>query len=101
VFSIGFLELMMIAVVALLVLGPDRLPGAVREAAMWVGRIRHQANALRRELEDQIDEIENESVIAELKKGRKFLDDVQCELNRDIAAVVGRNEAGRPEDRKT
>jgi sec-independent protein translocase protein TatB len=38
-FDIGFTELLLIGVVALIVLGPDRLPGAVRTAGLWIGRI--------------------------------------------------------------
>jgi sec-independent protein translocase protein TatB len=41
-FDIGFSELLIIAVVALLVLGPERLPRAARLAGMWVRRARAQ-----------------------------------------------------------
>ena len=37
-FDIGFSELILIGVVALLVIGPERLPVAARVAGLWVGR---------------------------------------------------------------
>ena len=39
-FDIGFSELLVIAVVALLVLGPERLPKAARYAGLWVRKAR-------------------------------------------------------------
>ena len=37
-FDIGFWELSLIAVIALLILGPERLPRAARELGLWVGK---------------------------------------------------------------
>lgn len=39
-FDIGFWELALIAVVALLVIGPERLPGVARTAGLWLGKAR-------------------------------------------------------------
>lgn len=39
-FDVGFWELMIIGVVALLVIGPERLPSLARKAGYWVARIR-------------------------------------------------------------
>ena len=39
-FDIGFAELLLIAVLGLLVLGPERLPTAVRTISLWLGRLR-------------------------------------------------------------
>ncbi|MFC7301770.1 Sec-independent protein translocase protein TatB [Cognatiluteimonas weifangensis] len=50
-FDIGFSELLVIAVVALLVLGPERLPKAARLTGLWVRRARAQWHAVRAELE--------------------------------------------------
>jgi sec-independent protein translocase protein TatB len=40
VFDIGFSELLLVGIVALLVLGPERLPQAARTAGLWLGRFR-------------------------------------------------------------
>lgn len=50
-FDIGFSELFLIVVVALLVVGPERLPGLIRTAGQWVGRAQRIARDLRTELE--------------------------------------------------
>ena len=60
-FDIGFWELALIGVVALLVVGPDRLPGLARTVGLWVGRIRRYAATVR-------DDIEREIQADELKK---------------------------------
>ncbi|HEY5602528.1 MAG TPA: Sec-independent protein translocase protein TatB [Gammaproteobacteria bacterium] len=39
-FDIGFMELVLVAVVALLVIGPERLPEVARTVGFWVGKIR-------------------------------------------------------------
>ncbi len=53
-FDIGFLELLVIAVLALLVLGPERMPGAVRSAARTFRSIRGMASGFKQEMEEQL-----------------------------------------------
>ena len=54
-FDIGFSELLLIAVVALVVLGPERLPKAARFAGLWVRRARHQWESVKQELERELE----------------------------------------------
>ncbi len=53
-FDIGFTELLVIAVVALVVLGPERLPKAARFTGLWVRRARAQWHSVRDELEREL-----------------------------------------------
>jgi sec-independent protein translocase protein TatB len=53
-FDIGFWELMLVFVIALVVLGPERLPGAARQAGLWVRRIRGLAHVAQQELEREL-----------------------------------------------
>jgi len=53
-FDIGFTELMVLGVVALLVLGPERLPGAARTLGSFVRRARQSWDSVRTEFERQI-----------------------------------------------
>lgn len=53
-FDIGFTELLVIAVVALVVLGPERLPKAARFAGLWVRRARAQWDSVKGELEREL-----------------------------------------------
>lgn len=53
-FDVGFSEILVIAVVALLVLGPERLPRAARFAGLWARRARAQWHSVRNELEREL-----------------------------------------------
>ena len=53
-FEIGFWELVVICVIALVVFGPDKLPQFARRAGYWIGRIRRQVNDVRNEIEREI-----------------------------------------------
>ncbi|MGV8960162.1 MAG: Sec-independent protein translocase protein TatB [Stenotrophomonas sp.] len=53
-FDIGFSELLVIGVVALVVLGPERLPKAARFAGLWVRRARNQWDSVKQELEREL-----------------------------------------------
>ena len=54
-FDIGFWELIAIAVVALLIIGPERLPQFARDAGRFVGKIRRMIQSAKRELEKELD----------------------------------------------
>ena len=72
-FDIGFLELIIVSVVGLLVLGPDKLPGAIRTGSMWLGKLKRSFNNIRSEVERELraDEIRqdlhNQSIMKQLK----------------------------------
>jgi len=51
-FDVGFSEILVIAVIALLVLGPKKLPKLAADVGRWVGR----ARAMARQLRDQLDQ---------------------------------------------
>ncbi len=53
-FEIGFTELALIFGVALLVLGPTRLPGLVSKIGRWVGKARSMARDFRQQLENEV-----------------------------------------------
>jgi sec-independent protein translocase protein TatB len=73
-FEIGFPELLLVTLVGLLVIGPDRLPGALRTLALWFGRIRRKFDTVKTSLEQEIgmDEIRrqlrNEELMAQFRK---------------------------------
>lgn len=74
-FDIGFLELLICGVIALLVLGPERLPTAARAAGRWVGAARRMVSQFSSELDRQL---KAEELREELRKaGDVGLDDVQ------------------------
>jgi len=54
-FDIGFLEMMVIGVLALIVLGPERLPGAIKSLIQTVRSVKEMANGFKQEVSAQID----------------------------------------------
>ena len=52
-FDMGFMELMVIGVLALLVLGPERLPKAARTMGLIIGRVRRSVSNFQEDLERQ------------------------------------------------
>jgi sec-independent protein translocase protein TatB len=70
-FDIGFLELVIVGIIALLVLGPERLPVAARTVGKWVGRARRMTSQFTKEIDRQI---ELDELRAELKKQGESLD---------------------------
>lgn len=53
-FDIGFTELLIVAVVALVVLGPEKLPTAVRTIGMWVGRLKRTVTSIQSEISEEL-----------------------------------------------
>ncbi|RON17626.1 Sec-independent protein translocase TatB [Pseudomonas brassicacearum] len=84
-FGISFSELLLVGLVALLVLGPERLPGAARTAGLWVGRLKRSFNAIKQEVEREIgaDEIRrqlhNEHILSLEQEARKIFSPTQQE----------------------
>jgi len=54
-FDIGFWELIIIAVVALLVVGPERLPGLVKDVLRWSRAIQRFIISTKRDIERELD----------------------------------------------
>ncbi|KAF1695262.1 Sec-independent protein translocase protein TatB [Pseudoxanthomonas koreensis] len=99
-FDIGFGELLLIAVVALVVLGPERLPKAARFAGLWVRRARAQWYSVKAELERELEAEELKRSLhdtqAALKQAQSKLQD---ELGQARATVKeGVDSAGRQLD---
>ena len=78
-FDIGFLELLLISIIGLMVLGPERLPGAIRTASLWLGRLKRSFNNIRTEIEREVgaDEIRrqlhNEAIMDTFKDTNEVL----------------------------
>jgi sec-independent protein translocase protein TatB len=76
-FDIGFSELFLIAIVALVVLGPERLPKAARFAGLWVRRARAQWYSVKSELER---ELAAEELQRTLRETRQAAADIDAEV---------------------
>jgi sec-independent protein translocase protein TatB len=68
--DVGFWEVTMIGVLALIILGPERLPGVARTAGVWMGKARRMMNDIKSDIKSEL----NEADLNELKNIR---DDIQ------------------------
>lgn len=84
-FDIGFFELVVIAVVGLLVLGPQRLPQAIRTLGLYLGRIRKTVAGIQQEVNEQLQLEEMRERLAEHeKKVRSTLSDAEKKLTEEV-----------------
>ena len=63
-FDIGFLELVVVGVVALLVVGPERLPKLARNAGLWMGRARRTVATVKAEIDSELKAEELKEILA-------------------------------------
>ncbi len=90
-FDVGFWELTVIGVVALIIVGPERLPGLARTAGLWIGKGRRMIADVKRDIDREI----KASEMNELKDVKEGLDSVRKEV--DKAANNLRKESGAEE----
>ncbi len=53
-FDFGFWEMLMIVLVALIVVGPERLPGLARTIGFWVGKAKRMVNDVKSEIDQEL-----------------------------------------------
>jgi len=90
-FDIGFWEIALIAILALVVLGPKRLPEAARAAGYWVGRMRQFIANAKHDLDQEIqggglEEIRR--LKEELDETRRYISQVAGQTGNDIAGIA-------------
>ncbi|WP_201619621.1 Sec-independent protein translocase protein TatB [Psychrobacter maritimus] len=85
-FDIGFSELLLFGVIALIVLGPEKLPQAARTAGQWYAKIRRTVSTLQSEIEAELDLAETrQQMQKELAKIRQ----TEVEMRREMAEMRG------------
>ncbi|MFT5082280.1 MAG: sec-independent protein translocase protein TatB [Lentisphaeria bacterium] len=93
----GFAELVVIAIVGLLVVGPERLPHALKSGMKWMAKIKHLINQTKSEFEQQLGvddirrEIHNEQVLAsleQLKASRETLAKEAAAMDKSVRALA-------------
>jgi sec-independent protein translocase protein TatB len=82
-FDIGFWELCIVGVVALLVFGPDKLPGVARSVGFWVGRTRRMITSVKQEFEQELrlQELHDSIKKNEQNSLHQFLDEAKTVAN--------------------
>lgn len=103
-FDVGFMELAFVALIALLVLGPERLPSAIRTVSVMIAQMRRSFNTIKTQVEEElkIDEIKqtihNEGVLQAIKDAESNIEsNVQklhqglSNLHYDVSDIVNVN----------
>ena len=80
-FDIGFSEMLVLAVVALVVLGPERLPKVARQAGAWMGK-------LRRYVDDVKSDINRQMELSELRDLKNQVTDAARDLETSVQSTV-------------
>ncbi len=93
-FDIGFWELSLIAVIALLILGPERLPRAARQAGLWAGKLKRMVNDVKSNINEELrmEELNalkqaGQELKNDLQSTQKELGSVQHEIKRSVEEI--------------
>ncbi|MCY4269014.1 MAG: Sec-independent protein translocase protein TatB [Gammaproteobacteria bacterium] len=92
--SIHSTELLLILVVALLVIGPERLPAAIRTASLWMGRFRRSFYKVKSEIERELNadevrrQLHNESVLADIRETKAEVQKTASEARGSLDKIV-------------
>jgi sec-independent protein translocase protein TatB len=91
-FEIGFQEIVVIALLALIVLGPEKLPKLAAKLGHWTGKARGMARNLRQQLENEVsyDDLLKQKQEAEdaLRKATEAPMDFHAQMERDIQTAL-------------
>lgn len=100
-FDVGFTELMLVGVIGLVILGPERLPVAARTVGKWVGKIKYTVSGVQREIQEELrlEEIRKKAQ-ANQEAMQGHMDDLRYEadLMESSAAVATPGDAGSETD---
>ena len=93
-FNIGSFEVLLICVISLLILGPERLPGAIRTAGLWIGRFRRNFYKVKSEIERELNadeirrQLHNESIMAELEAAKDTVEETAKDTQASVNKIV-------------
>lgn len=89
-FDLGFWELLVIGAIALLVIGPERLPEVARTMGRWVGKVQRFVASVKSDVDRELrtDELRKmmDSQKSELDRLKARLDTSASDLNQDVTA---------------
>ena len=104
--DIGFYEFFLAAAVTLLVLGPERLPGALRTLALWTGRMRRSYYSVKADVEREIGmddvrrQLHNEQVMADIQRVEREARDLGNDIHGSLTDAAQDASSTRQEPRR-
>jgi len=100
-FDIGFSELVLIGVIALIVIGPERLPEVARTVGKYVGRLRRFVNKVRDDIDREIRQEEIREALkrnADLDEIKNIIDDSRYTIEDEVQETKKHVVAARDDD---
>jgi len=91
-FDVGLLELLLVGIVALLVVGPERLPKLARTAGMWLGRGRRFIGSVKDDIDRELKADELRSVL-EKQKQNNPLHEIVEDTKKDFEQIKAETQA--------
>ncbi len=86
-FDVGFMELLLVGIVALLVVGPERLPGLARTAGAWLGRARSFVGSVKADIDKELKADELKRILAQQAKIAEPLHEIIEETRASVTGV--------------
>ena len=83
-FDMGFTEMMLIGIVALIVIGPERLPGVARTAGKYFGRLKRFMTTVKADVEQELRADELREILAQQQQELNSLKDTINDAGREI-----------------
>lgn len=94
-FDIGFSELVMVGLIALLVIGPERLPKVARIAGFWIGKTRNMMASVKAEIAQELQAEEMRQLFKEqagMKEIQDIIDETSDSINNSIKSSLGQEQ---------
>jgi sec-independent protein translocase protein TatB len=88
-FDIGFTEMVIVAVVALIVLGPERLPKVAKQAGEWMGKLRRYVDDVKSDINRQMELDELRKLQSEVTSAAQSLQDSMQSVVSDTQKELG------------
>ena len=88
--DIGLQELFLISVMALIILGPERLPSTMKQIMIWASKIKNSFNSIKKEFENELNldgikqQIHNEKILKELGEPLEQLEENAKKLQQSL-----------------
>lgn len=108
-FDVGFSELLLVMLVALLVIGPDKLPGLARNAGRWVGKAQSMLRSIKADIDRELasealkksltgtdEEQETPDLFAEMKQ---IAEEAKCNFHLDASGQLSTPPAPPPQSK--
>jgi sec-independent protein translocase protein TatB len=87
-FDLGFWEIVLVLVVALLVVGPERLPGLARQVGLWVGKAKRFVSSVRSDIERELEAEELKKILNkqqdQIQELKGMISETQAEVRSEL-----------------